>query len=358
MQQRSVHIQPSIDRASREVTAFRSVIQSLLEREAAGARRHLVVLALDGIPYRIAAARWSRARIERMRSVFPPTSSTAWLSALTGLSVEQHGIPGVVFSLGVPPLIDIYRHQGALQVPAAGNLFSDAKALGYVPVGIAGDLNDLECTWRELLLEHARRISAPRLFAAQPPLPAAAIRARMAASISSCLQQGGANPQLIWCFANVDQRVHLVGYDDQVLGFLEQIESLALQLIDQGALVVAHSDHGLVPTRHVESMQRVLAQTMDAFTCTMGGAGRTRWFYCPAETQGALMDWLRVRLPSEVRVCEAADYFPRTSLAYRRVGSVLVIAEGTDFVTFDGHCFDHGSLMDDELFVPCAYWGA
>ena len=68
------------------ITTFRDRVRALLQSERArGAPRHIVILAIDGIPYELVASEWPNARMDELHSVFPVTSSmTAWLSSLTG----------------------------------------------------------------------------------------------------------------------------------------------------------------------------------------------------------------------------------------------------------------------------------
>jgi hypothetical protein len=40
------------------------------------------------------------------------------------------------------------------------------------------------------------------------------------------------------------------------------------------------------------------------------------------------------------------------------VGSIVLIAQGEDFLAADGYRYEHGSLTEDELDVPVAEWRA
>ena len=131
------------------ITAFRGEIRNLLAQQSSAARqRDIVILAIDGIPYDLAVASWLNARIKRSRSVFPSTSSTAWLSSLTGQTVGCHGIPGIVFDVGSGGLINIFEYRGQLDCPNTGNIFSDASAFGYLPISIMGDWEPYDCSAR------------------------------------------------------------------------------------------------------------------------------------------------------------------------------------------------------------------
>src|SRR5262245_47863305 len=118
---------PSIATVKRRIT-------DLVDREVrSGQLRPIVVLAIDGVPFDLARQTWVGARHERLASVFPTTSSSAWLTSLTGLDVDAHGMAGVVVRLadrGDEP-INLVHDRGPIDVPVTENIFSDAAARGY-----------------------------------------------------------------------------------------------------------------------------------------------------------------------------------------------------------------------------------
>jgi len=83
-----------------------------------------------------------------------------------------------------------------------------------------------------------------------------------------------------------------------------------------------------------------------------------RWFYCPAGSEDQLVNRLRGELPASVHIFGADELFVPGSLARSRVGQIALVARGSDFVTFNGHMFDHGSDTDGELYVPYGVWNA
>lgn len=330
--------------------------------EAQQARRNIVVLALDGIPARLAFPCWSGAALSPLRSVFPTTSSAGWLSSLAGAPVDAHGIPGVVFALDDGRMVNLYQHQAPWHPAPAGNMFSDAAALGYSPIAITADLEAAECSWTRLLVQGARRVIGHRFFARDDHsgVEPQAMRDQIRNAVHQALAlDAGAGPQLVWCFIEVDRHVHRHGYDERVMRFLAAIGELADGWAADGLIVVAHSDHGLVRTAHDTAVDATLQEVCHRFRCRAGGAGRTRWFHdiAPGEQPEAI-DWLAHELGAAASVHAAGEMFRPGSLAHRRVGSVLAIARGERFATFDGHAFDHGSLCPDELETPYACWRA
>lgn len=340
------------------ITAFRSAIGALLRREAEGARRDVVILALDGVPYLTARCLWPQARVAEMRSVFPSSSAPAWLSALTGAGVAEHGVPGVVFRREDGRLVNVYEEQDSLGIPRTGTLFHDAVGLGYGAVAVAGDLETVPGAWRDALLDGARLMTGHRFYTAAAGRPVQDLVAAVdRAVVAALMPEHGGGPRLVWCFVEIDRHIHLHGYDGHVLAFLEGIGRLAMGWAERGRLVVAHSDHGLVPTRHDAELARLLARVPAELGCAGGGAGRTRWFYPPPACEDRLVAALERGLPATVSLCRSDWVFPVGSLAWGRAGRVTAIARGTEFVTFGGQIFDHGSDTDGECAVPFAVWG-
>ncbi|ESX79994.1 alkaline phosphatase family protein [Mesorhizobium sp. LSHC414A00] len=341
------------------ITTFRARLQQLLADSAdTGDRRHVLVLAIDGIPLSLAEEFWPESRIDGLRSVFPTTSSTAWLSSLTGQQPEQHGIPGVVFRDDSGHLVNVFEYRGAFCGSDAGNIFSDAAALEYWPVAILGDWEPYECTWRTMLLKGAHLVEGHRFYTAAPANPGA-MRDRVHGAIQSALERlPPGQPSLLWCFIDADRHVHRRGYDSDLVHWLSAIDDLAADFASRGFIVVAHSDHGLVRTVHDPEIVSLLAGIEADFGCEIGGAGRTRWIYAGQSDMDRVVSALERSLPSTVRLFPADLFFRPGSLARARSGDLMLVAQGDEFMTFSGHIFDHGSLTETELRVPFAVWSA
>ena len=139
--------------------------------------------------------------------------------------------------------------------------------------------------------------------------------------------------------------------------FLELLGRLAIDLAGDGAIVLAHADHGLTPTAQDDGLERALARLRARYGFEVGGAGRVRWLY-PRGGDGDLREALATQLPDSVRVVDADAVFAPGSLSRSRVGDVVLIAEGDAFLTSPGYAFDHGSLTAAEVDVPLAEWRA
>jgi len=338
--------------AAPSIAGFRDRIAAVL---SAAEAPHIIVLGVDGIPYDLARRSWPRAALSKASSVFPTTSSTAWLSSLTGSSVDAHGVPGVMFEVrdGSGPL-DVYGYKGALSEAMPETMFSDAARAGYTPVAIVGDLEDTDCAWRELLLHHALQVRGHRFFTPlEQPFDPAALCRRLGDAVDQTLRAVEGRC-LLWCFIDADRYIHHHGYDAALIEVLEGIETLAVDWAHDGAMVIAHSDHGLTKTRHDAQVARTLDEVMSAHACRMGGAGRTRWLYVRPGTEAQVRAELTRRLPPSIRVCDADELFAPGSVARRRVGAIVLIAEGEAFLAPDAYLVEHGAWTDAGIYVPIA----
>ena len=282
------------------IAAFRRHVRTILEEPAREERRNVIVLGVDGIPFELACRAWPHARVTRARSVFPSTSATAWLTSLTGESVDAHGIPGVVFTVDDGALIDVYNYRGPLGDPPSEDLFSDAIACGYTPLAILGDLEDTNCTWRDQLVHRAQAITG-HTFYSRVALDPQTLADRLVAAVEHAVGSHE-GPCVVWCFIDADRHIHHHGYDPPLVEFLERIDAIAVDW-SRNATVIAHSDHGLVPTRHdpivADAIDRVMA-ARSAESCRMGGAGRTRWLYVEPSAEQRVRDELARYLPASV----------------------------------------------------------
>ncbi|MEU1513148.1 alkaline phosphatase family protein [Streptomyces sp. NPDC005811] len=340
------------------VTDFRAELALLM---AAYATRHVVVLALDGVNLSAASTCWPSAETRLLRAVAPTTSSAGWLSALTGLDVADHAVPGVVFSdpSGQGGLVNFLNHHGPGLTPATENVFLDAIRLGRTPLAVLGDLECYASSWRDALLAHAQPITGHRFYTehdAYHRRPAAEVAARVGTAVEETLARHDARPCLLWCYVEIDQHVHRHGYDEHTFRVLTALGEFAASLATRDILVVAHSDHGLVPTVHDPELADLLDDLGRRYGFTMGGAGRMRWLYPRAGTGPELLALLGEELPGDIRILPADEVFRPGSPGRARVGDVLLVSEGGAFLTDPEYRYDHGSFAPEETETPFAVW--
>jgi len=342
------------------LTDFRPRLDRLMTEHAG---QHAVVLALDGVTFDLARTCWPSADLSLMRAVTPTTSSACWLSALTGRAVADHAVPGVVFTApaGGTRLINVLDYDGADLTTAADTVFSDAARHGRVPLAVLGDMEHYGSAWRDALLRHARHVPGHSFYTehgSYRPRPSGDVVSRVRTAVEETLDRHGTRqPCLLWCYVEVDQHVHRHGYDTHTTEVLTALGEFARSLTRRGVVVVAHADHGLVPTSHDPALAGLLDRMGRRHGFTMGGAGRMRWLY-PEHRSGAsgLAARLRASLPDDVRVLPADEIFTPGSAARARVGDILLVAEGEKFLTDSDYRYDHGSFAPEETDTPFAVW--
>jgi hypothetical protein len=211
------------------------------------------------------------------------------------------------------------------------------------------------------LLGHAHPIFGYRFWTQSgpeyvPPNSRLLISSLREAILNGIPPHSSSAPTLLWCFLDTDRHVHYYGYDDLVHEFLTLVEQLAIDLARKGAIVIAHSDHGLTPTTHSSAMADALANLAEARGYVMGGAGRMRWLYGNSGSEAERINELKRCLPASVRVSAADELFAKDSLSRRRVGNIVLTAGDEEFITSPKYKFDHGSDTEAELYVPFSVW--
>ncbi|MFJ2995678.1 hypothetical protein [Pandoraea sp. NPDC087047] len=321
--------------------------------------RNVLVFAIDGITSALGLSCW-KSPVEQIElaSTFPTTSTTCWTSACTGEGAETHGIVGVVHTLeGLQRPINIFEYQPEICTLATGNFFHDAASLGYMPVALESDLTGLRCGWKDSLLKWAKLRPSGTFFSGRPAesVPIVDILRAVAEEVDAVLSDGH-EPKLVWCFVDIDQWIHHTGYDEPTVKFLRMFDDICARWSERGNIVIAHSDHGLVETEHSSEVASVFAHVATRFNGHIGGAGRVRWIHSAADAE-EIIAYAKPCLPDDVAILRREAFFPAMSnLIRQRVGAVLFVATGRKFVSMPGYCYDHGSLMKDELFVPYARW--
>lgn len=337
---------------------FRAWLDGYIEaRESAD--NHVVVLGIDGLSSEAVANVWRPTAFSELRSLHPTSSLPNWLSSLSGQSVADHGVAGVVVDVDedcpTRP-INLLNHIADLQMPRRGTIFLDAKARGFVPTVIENDLYTWRNSTTRAMFLGANIQSGEVYFRGRGCDPSLIVR-RLEHNIQRAISQSGNQPSFIWSMVELDVWVHMFGYSRQTKRLLAEVEELALRLTDSGVDVIAHSDHGLVRSEHSSELSRALDDIVKTSKCSVGGAGRVRWLW-PAPHRGdRLITQLESEFGSAARIISRDSYFPKGSLAWRRIGEVVVEATGICFPLIDpAHLYEHGSRTSEEVVTPLAVW--
>lgn len=338
------------------------VVPERVLAELERARRGVVVLACDGVSYRPAARHWPA--VTPLTTVFPSVSANAWLTAVTGVGPEVHGVPGMVFripgrglvlSITGRPLDDPDGEPVPETVVAAPpTVFQRAGQLGARAIAIGREIAALTGPWSDAVLRGATRPAPTRLVTE----PRAAARAAIA-DVDRVLPSSGP-PAVVWAYVNLDDDQHAHGWGDAGERALALLDTAARRWADQGWTVVAHSDHGHVRSVADPDLDAAWAAVDTPELCVLpaGGAGRTRWLHPhpgrEAEVARRLADGLGDSATVH-RVEELTD----SPLLRARLGPVVAIAASERFpVPLRWMVSEHGGTHRDETTVPYAVWAS
>lgn len=350
------------------------MVPEVVERCLRAAPRGLCVLAVDGLSYGVAEAALAHARTRPLRSTFPSTSTTAWLTAVTGADPSQHGALGMVYRA---PDADCVTHLITGQTHAFGpcppprnpllhggvTLFDRVAAAGATAFVVGAELERLTGEWAAALLHGARVAHSP---ATELDPDCIAVAERTVREVEAVLAQPHDVPPLVWAYVNLDDHIHISGYDDRLHASLRLLDTAASRWADAGWSVLAHADHGQVPVQPKPELLDAWDRLDSPAHCRMpsGGAGRVRWMYPQPGHEQELAAALSDALGDHALVLSPDDLAERgllaaTPVVRERIGAVVALATSAAFPVPDPTvAWEHGSLTDDEMLVPLAAWNA
>ncbi|MFC1442620.1 alkaline phosphatase family protein [Streptacidiphilus sp. N1-10] len=348
----------------------------IVDRCRDAAARGVVLLALDGLSYGVAEQTLVHARIRPLLSTFPSTSTTAWLTAVTGLEAGEHGAVGMVYRA---PGADAVTHLVSGSRYRFGDAVAGDRGAGRLVLGgptlfercaeseqnravvVGAELEGLSGEWAEALLRGADVVpSAPGPLTDDPvEVVRRAIRdvgARLLAE----------PPSLVWAYVNLDDHIHRFGYDRRLREAVRLLDLAACGWAEAGWSVLAHADHGQTPVTPRTELIDAWARLDSPAHCLLpaGGAGRVRWMYPRPGHRRRLAEELRQALAGHALVLSPEDLdaqglLAATPVVLERIGAVVAVAASSCFPVPDpGLAWEHGARSEDELLVPLAAWGA
>ena len=354
-------------------------------RQLDTSRRGVIVLGVDGLSWSVAATCWHAAELACLTSTFPTTSATAWLTALTGVGPAEHlaaansylvpALGMVVNAVNAQPitwprqaLLPLQASPDAQLVAPHPTLFERATQQGATCVAVTRELDGLPGPWTNALLRGADRWDRGKTSAGALHAQAADPRTLATAVIADVeqvlAQRPGVQDTLVWVYVNLDDYVHLHGYDRAAEHALQTLETAATRWTAQGWTVVAHADHGQVHRVRDQALEAVWAAVDTPALCAFpgAGAGRARWLYPRPGKAAEATERLRQGLGTNALVLSASDLvdlglLPDAPGPLERVGEVVALALTERFPLEDPDMrYEHGGAHPDEMLVPLATW--
>jgi hypothetical protein len=358
------------------------VLPEVIERRLRAASRGVVVLAVDGLSYEAAGQTLPHAHLQPLRSTFPSTSTTAWLTAVTGVDAGEHGVVGMVYRA---PGADRVTHlvsgramafdrqnqtmdhqknvgEGEL-VRRVPTLFDRCAAAGIPALAVGAELQQLSGAWVTALLHGAHTV--PSTDTAPSADPQAVVERTVREVEAVLAAPGPAAPCLVWAYVNLDDHIHRAGYDHRLRASVRLLDAAASRWADAGWSVLAHADHGLAPVAPRADLMEAWARLDSPGYCAMpgGGAGRVRWLYPLPGGERRLAERLADALGDHALVLTPDDLdrrglLPASPAVRERIGAVVAVAASPGFPVPDpGLAWEHGALTEAETLVPLASWG-
>lgn len=338
----------------------------------------VIVLALDGLAFHVAAQALPHAELAAMRSTFPSTSATAWLTSVTGIDASEHGVIGTVYrEPGTERLVNVITGDvtgpfadtrvsaedgSAPPVITSPTIFDRARTLGAEPLAVGPELAAVRGPWISALLRGATL----RADNGSPARTVSAVVDRTVLDVEAVIARPRIRPLLLWAYVNLDDHIHRGGYDAPLRAALRRLDETASRWADRGWTVLAHADHGQTPV----SPDARLAACWDALDdprhCRVpsGGAGRVRWLYPRAGKEERLARELRAAFDEHAFIFTPDELDERglmraSPIVKARIGELVAIAASPRFPVPDlASAYEHGSITEDEMLVPFAAWGA
>jgi hypothetical protein len=368
--------------SSQSLAGIRSLLLSCWKGDnipfTRGKADSMIVLAVDALRFDTIESIWSPDVLLPLTSTFPSTSVTAWLTSMTSLSVDEHIVPGVVYFLEeANGLFHAFRGRALtrdnnyllapdVRIGPWTTIFDLLSADGAECVANIGDLVSWPGPWSDAVIHGARAVLPVANWDEIRLQPLAIVQAAIEEVNAAIKNRHIRQPLMVWNWLNFDDYVHYNGYNLELLNSLRLLQNAIERWTAEGHMVIAHSDHGMVPSH----APRLLLDGWDTVNqpslCRLapGGAGRIRWSYPKAGQEIVVFERLAAALGTNALVVFREDLqnlglLKMNDIIRRQIGEVVVIATKEDFVVPDPtYTFEHGSFTPGEMIVPFAIWHA
>jgi len=364
------------------ITAVRLLAASAGVNAAKRGIGSVIVIGVDGVSYDVAEALHLSGTLHSLRSVFPTTSVTAFLSSILGIGPEFHGIWGPVLRIesstnddSVVNLLRSRRYRWGddwvtggtplngteLNIRNQGSLFHDWQSADLKPIAISAEYPGMSKEWLDAIHLGAVRIVDPTPAAMMSVEPLAHTQI-----VIGIVRDVIAPMNAVWAHINLDPYIHLHGYDAQIAAAISYIDDMCCDFAAQGIPSMWYADHGMMRTKVLECDRLLWEQLETPLWCRgrAGGAGRTRWLYPHARFEGHVLKMLLDGLGTDAIVIHRDELGSLGLLEGMaepislRVGEVVAIATGERFPIPDPNLiFEHGGISEQERRIPLVIYG-
>lgn len=366
---------------------FKSVMRGVNKLVRLGKQNSLIVLGLDAISYNFAAKVLTPDHLIPLTSTFPSTSVAGWYGTMTGLTAEQHGLPGVVFfapEIGrMYNCLDeaIYKNGNWVQNSLDKHkvCYGEAETVFHQlapycdTIVIDGYFSYDIARWSKGLVRGAGKVLTSAANWSQITFNPHAIVDSITFDIERALSLRVKNRAVfVWSLVNTDHYIHVNGYSEELADALKILDNKILEWCNLGHTVVIHSDHGQVQNYSDTELEKAWNDINSLVNCRFisGGAGRTRWSYPKTMQETALANKIEKAFGREVQVLHKSELKETGLLKVgskldSQIGDIVTIALGNtfpivnsseDYYSKNSIKFEHGSILIDEMVVPLAIY--
>lgn len=353
-----------------------NIISSLLE-----SKKEIIVFAVDAISYEyfckeiIPQIKYPDTKMGGpLSSVFPSTSATCWASILTNTLPSEHGIYGTSFTHEQTGFNYIwhrncfcdrdriiqnkYKNAKFNLVLTDKNIFQELLNRGYNCYDIGHYFEKCESTpLITRLTKGAIRIQSDFEMADLMENPEI-VAEKCIHDIRQILERDKTR-KMIWTYIDTDNFIHHYGYKQLTRNFdWEKIFSFWDDYYNEERAFIFLSDHGQIRQKDVCWDVLKESKYCDKLRCNTGGAGRVLYFYPNQGEEEDAIKWIAEIVGNTGKIYNKQELVKygllrENARCLERVGDLIAIGYEENFPsTGQDYLFEHGSLSEQEMFVP------
>ncbi|MDD2565599.1 MAG: alkaline phosphatase family protein [Candidatus Gracilibacteria bacterium] len=338
-------------------------------------KKQIFIFAIDSISFKYFSEELidilpEKSQKSVLTSVFPSTTSCAWISIMSGLSTSQHGIVGVSFFHELYNKSFIWLNDEIcstdlkkIPIPSRDGLFRTdfdnifQKVSGkHTYYGRHGMGKKGGYTIIHEKLTKGTKHSLPNI-SAENYLDLKMIFEGFKKYISdeSILDKSG----LHWLYLDLDFYIHKYGYtkelkEDFFIPFFKLLNSIK----NDDNEIIFCSDHGQIQQGKVDENIFERSKGNNDLKIMTSGAGRSLFFYPKDGKEKRVLKWVKELVKDTGWVFDKNKWIElglidANEKDNERIGEIIAIAKGDGFPsTGPSSLFEHGGISEEEMFVP------